>query len=95
MDLSVLFQKSKDKNQAYHAVKGQITPFYLDKWKFKVDRLDYNEETCKIYAEGKKFRLSFFFSDTSVEVELDVSLIYRPFKASVLSKIESELRKVI
>ena len=90
--MKVDFSKTKNKEQAYAAVKEAITPELIEKFKVKA-KLDYTDD--KITASGKGFKLNMIFNDSCCEVKTDLSLIMRPLKGKILEQIEKQLKRVI
>jgi hypothetical protein len=92
MDLRINFNKNSNKEEAYEAVKGAITPELLAKFQVKAT-LDYKEDL--ICAKGKGFKLDLGFEDNACTVKIDLSFLLKPLKGKVLEGIEKQLNRII
>jgi hypothetical protein len=94
MDLTVPYQKVTTADEAYKTAVELITPEYIAKWKIKAD-ISYNEGAKCLKATGKGFTLELNFTDSEAQVKCDLSLMLRPFKKTVLEKMEEKLKRHI
>ncbi len=92
MDAIVKYNQAKDKDDAFARAKAKITPEYVEKFQVKAD-INYDEAASKMTAKGKGFTLTLDFSEASVGVNLDVSLLLRPLKGKIVDKIKRELER--
>lgn len=92
VDATVNYNQAKDKDDAFARAKARITPEYVAKFQVKAD-IDYDESAGKMTAKGKGFTLTLNFDDSSVGVNLDVSLLLRPLKGKIVDKIKRELER--
>lgn len=92
MDLTVNYDKTNGKEEAYKAVKEAITPELLEKFQVKAT-LDYRDN--EILANGKGFDLLMAFDENSCDVKVTLSFLLKPLKGKVLSSIEKQLKRVI
>ena len=94
MDLKVSYQKATTADEAYDIASKIITPEYIAKWKIKADILR-NDTDRQLKAKGKGFLLELSFTDTEAQLKCDLSLMLRPFKKTVLEKMEEKLKRHI
>lgn len=92
MDKKILYQKLKNKDEAYVAVKEAVTPEMLARFQVKAE-LEYKEDL--IVAKGKGFQLDMGFDDDGCWYKLDLSFVLRPLKKKILSSIEKQLLRVV
>ena len=92
MDLTVNYEKTNDREEAYKAVKEAITPELLEKFQVKAT-LEYKDN--EILANGKGFDLLMVFDENSCSVKVTLSFLLKPLKGKVLSSIEKQLKRVI
>jgi hypothetical protein len=86
------YKKTKSQDEAFQKVKALITPDYLSKFHVKVD-LTFDEIKRYAVATGQGFKLTMKFFDAHCEVDLDLSLLLRPLKTTILGKIEHQIEK--
>lgn len=94
MSLNVKYQKVTNKEEAYSAIKGHITPELLEKFKVKAD-VDYRDSKHEIYAKGKGFELNISLLDDEAQATIKLSLVLRPLKGKILEGIEKQLKQVV
>lgn len=94
MSVKINYQNVTNKEEAFQAVKNSITEETLAKFKVTAN-IQANENTKTILADGKGFKLSMIFHDDAVEVDLDLSMMLKPFKGKVLGTIESMVKKAV
>ena len=88
------YKNNQTKNVAYKKVKRILTPEYLSQFKIK-NEVSYHDESFLIKAVGKGFELMISFQEKTVEVKLQLSLLYKPFQGKVYKIIKKELEKVL
>ena len=94
MSLRISYQKCQNKEEAFAACQENITEDTLAKFKVSAE-LEYDDEDYTIKADGSGFNLEAEFDDTGVDVELKLSLIFRPLKTKILGALEREFSKVL
>lgn len=94
MDLKVPYQKVSGPKEAYNTACEIITPEYIAKWKINADVTKDEANNC-LKATGKGFTLEIKFTDSEAQVKCDLSLMLRPFKKTVLEKVEDKLQRHI
>jgi hypothetical protein len=92
--MEVNYAKSENKTQAFESVKGAITPELMAKFQVKAD-VNYNENDGVIVASGKGFELTCKFFEDKVSLDLNLSLMLRPFKNKVLDSIKRQVERVV
>lgn len=94
MDLKINYNNCTDKDQAYQAVKSNITDETIAKFKVKAE-LKYDDAERSVCATGKGFELNITFLDDCAQLKLNLSLLYRAFKSKILDTLERKISKVI
>lgn len=94
MDLTIAYNKGQSKEEAYESVKSAITPETIEKFKVKADII-YKDESKQIVASGKGFDLNIDFLDGKALVKLNLSLILRPLKSTILASIEKQVTRIV
>lgn len=92
--VKVSYQHCETKEQAYDEVIKQITPELLAKYNVPVD-FDYAAKESRISAIGKGFKLHVFFYEDHLTLDLQMSLLLRPFRKQILQSLEKQLGKVV
>ncbi len=93
MELKIPYGQVTNREEAYNAVRGVITPEFIGKLKVQPDF--YYSENESIAAKGKGFEFELRFNDDSVEVYLKLGLLFKAFKQQALDLIEKKINKVI
>ena len=91
MSVKVRYEKCSNASEAYAFAKSKINDAYIEKFQVKAD-VSYDDDRNKMKASGKGFDLALDFKDDHVIIDLSLSLMLRPFKNTVLSRIEGELK---
>lgn len=86
------YKKTNSSDEAFKKVKAFITPEYLAKFQVEVE-MKYDEAKKLAIATGKGFTLTMKLFDTYCDVDLDLSLLLRPLKSTILGKIEHQISK--
>lgn len=94
MDKKINYQKCASKEEAYSAVKAAITPETIEKFKVSAD-LEYLDGQNKINAKGKGFDLKIDFLEDSVELDLSLSFMLKPFRGKILEGLEKQLNRIV
>lgn len=92
MALKVNYQSVTNADEAYKKVKTVFSQEYLDKLQVKTD-VSYDESAKKVIAKGSGFTLTLCFLEKHCDVDLDLSIVFRPLKAKILEKIEDQIKK--
>jgi len=86
MGLKVNYTKATTKDEAFNTMKSFVTPEFMGKLQVKTDfHFDDAQKIAK--ATGNGFTLVIQFLDSHCDVDLDLSLIFRPLKTKILEKI--------
>lgn len=91
-DLTMQYEKSPSKEEAYNAVKAAVTQQMLAKFKVSAS-LSY--EVDLIVAKGKGFKLDMAFSEDACLVSLNLSIFLRPLRGKILNTLEKQLKTVV
>ena len=94
MDLDVEYEKVGDVDEAWIAVKANITPELMARFKVKAD-ITYKESSKEIVAKGKGFELSINLLDDKAIGKIKLSLLLRPLKSKIIQGIEKQLKRVV
>lgn len=94
MSLKISYQNATTKEEAFNSVKNSINAETLEKFKVSAD-VDADDISKTIRAKGTGFKLDMVFYDDAVEIDLDLSMMLKPFKGKVLGTIESMVKKAI
>ena len=92
MGTKIDYKQTKNKDEAFQKVKALITPEYLEKFHIEAE-LEFKESKKEAIAKGKGFTLTMKFCESHCDVDLDLSLLLRPLKTKILSKIEHQIAK--
>lgn len=92
MDLSIPYANVTNKDEAFGKAKEAITPEMLAKFQVKAE-IEYGDYQAK--AKGKGFELTLDFTETSLDVKLDLSFLLKPLKSKVLEGLEKQIRKIV
>jgi len=92
--MKIPYKNAKSSDEAFKKVETLLTSDMLKQ--FKIDaKLACDPSARKIKAEGSGFTLNAKFDDTSCEVDLELSFMLRPFKATILAKLEDHLKRAL
>jgi predicted secreted protein len=91
MSVKVQYVKCSSADEAYAYAKSKITDDYIAKFQVKAD-VSYDDSNANMKASGKGFDLELNFKEDHVLIDLNLSMMLRPFKKTVLSRIEGELK---
>ena len=86
----ISYNKFQNAEIAYQKISEIITEDYIANFKLNTT-VEYDDKTFQIKGSGKGFDLTLKFLEEGCEVHLNLSLLLRPLKSKVLSKIEKEL----
>jgi hypothetical protein len=67
---------------------------FTEQRKELIDTVDWSTDGCSAVAKGKGFTARFQVDDSTAQIEVDLSLMLRPFKKKVRSRLESKLDEV-
>lgn len=90
--IKIPYKNVSNKDDAYKAVKGAVTPELLEKWQVKAD-IDYGDN--KVNAKGKGFELKVDFHDDCVEVGVELAFLLKPLKGKILEGVQKQLNRVV
>ncbi len=93
-DIEIEYKKSESKKDAYKRVKKKITAEMLAKYKIETE-LIYDDENCSIRGKGNGFDFNLDFYDNEVCGDLNLSFLFKPFKAKVIESLEKKIKKVV
>lgn len=91
MSVKVKYEKCSNAGEAYAYAKSKITDDYIAKFQVQAD-INYDDAGNKMSAKGKGFELRLDFKPEYVEIDLNLSLMLKPFKGTIMSRIEGELK---
>lgn len=94
MELTVDYNNTNNKEEAYNVAKEVITPEYIAKWNVKAE-VNFDDAKKYIEANGKGFTLSLSFSEDSCGVDCKLSLLLKPLKKTILDTVQRKLEKHI
>ncbi len=92
MGVKIDYKQVTNRDEAFQKTKAFFTPEYLEKLQVKFD-LTFDEEKKVVKAAGSGFTLLISFFEKHCDVDLDLSLIFRPLKAKILEKIQSQIER--
>ena len=90
--MKIHYSKASSSDEAFLILKKTITPEYLDKFQMKV-HLEFDENKKETMAKGSGFELKIKLHDEFAEINLELSLMYRAFKSTILDKIKAQIQK--
>ncbi|MBT3235521.1 MAG: hypothetical protein HN353_06200 [Bdellovibrionales bacterium] len=93
-DFVVDYKNAQNPQEAFEIVKNYITPANIAKYKVKAE-FDYDPSNGLITASGKGFSLTMQFSESSVDVGLDLTFLLKPLKGKLLGSIRKEVARHI
>lgn len=92
MNMKIPYKNVSNKEEAFSAVKGAVTPELLAKWQVKAD-IVYGDYT--VNAKGKGFELKVDFFDEHCEVGVDLAFLLKPLKSKILEGVEKQFNRVV
>ena len=92
MNVKIPYKNVSNKDEAFNAVKGAVTPELLAKWQVKAD-ITYGD--YKINAKGKGFDLKVDFYDDYCEVGVDLAFLLKPLKGKILEGVQKQFNRVV
>jgi hypothetical protein len=92
MDLKVPYA-GNDKQKAYQAAK-KLVPEALAKFGVKAD-VKQDDANATLSAKGSGFETKIVFTDTEVQVKVDLGFLFKPLKGKVLEALERQIKKVV
>lgn len=90
----VPYKKHKNAKEAYETIKGRLTESYFKRFKIKGE-FKYDSKKMTILAKGTGFTFTLQFKEKEAQGDLEVSLLLRPLKSTILSTVESNLKGVL
>lgn len=94
MDLKIDYKITKDANEAFSSSKNVVNEKFIKSFGISADVI-FDDAKKRIVAKGSGFTLDAFFKERFVEISLDLSFLFRPFKGKVLKEISDRLDKII
>ena len=88
----ISYQKCQSCSEAFSAVKDK-TAGMLEKFQVKADIRDNGQD--EIVASGKGFNLVANFRESELELNLKLSLLFRPLKGKIEQYLEKSIKRVI
>lgn len=88
------YNHCKTKDEAYQKAKALITPDLLAKYKVSPNFV-YDDANKVVKAKGSGFELIVTFFDQHLELDLNLSLILRAFKTTIMTSLERQLGKIL
>lgn len=88
------YKNVTDKEAAFLAVKENITPEAIAKYKVKAD-FYYDDKGKNITAKGKGFELFMDFGDTELEFDLKLSMLLKPLQKMVTESLEKQAKRIV
>lgn len=92
MAVKIDYKSVNGRDAAYLKAKSVVTPEYTEKFQVKAT-VAYDDAQKIITSSGKGFTLTLCFFDTYCEADINLSLLLRPLKNNILSKIEHQIAK--
>ena len=92
MNVKIPYKNVSNKEEAFSAVKGAVTPELLAKWQVKAD-VTYGDYT--VNAKGKGFELRVDFHEDHCEVAVDLAFLLKPLKGKILEGVQKQFNRVI
>jgi len=92
--LKLDYKKVEGRKEAYSLVKKNLKPTDWEEFGIKA-QVDCQDRRREITAKGTGFTLFIHFADEMAELDLDLSLLLRPFKKRILAVIEKRLRELL
>lgn len=92
MDLKVPYKNVTNKEEAFGAVKGAVTPELLAKWQVKAD-ITYGDYL--VNAKGKGFELNVEFNEDHCAVSVNLAFLLKPLKGKILEGIKKQFTRVV
>lgn len=84
---------NNDKKTAFENAK-KIIPTAIEKFGVKAD-VKTNETDHTIQAKGTGFDAKIEFTNTEVQVKLDLSFLLKPLKNKIVEVLEKQIKKVV
>lgn len=92
MDLKIPYTNVTNKDEAFTAVKGAVTPELLAKWQVKAD-ITYGDYV--VNAKGKGFELNVLFKEDHCEINVNLAFLLKPLKGKILEGIQKQFTRVV
>jgi len=67
---------------------------FAEQRKELIDTIEWSQDGSSALAKGKGFSAKFAVDDASAKIEVDLSLMLRPFKKKVRARLESKMGEV-
>lgn len=94
-ELTYKYRISQTREEAYKLARVALERAEKENsFPVRVD-FSFNEGDCQLNGVGRGFEVKLDFSDSSVDLFLDLSFVLRPAKKKILTAIESELSKCL
>jgi len=92
MGIKVNYVTVTNGDEAFLKIKSLITPEYIQKFQVKAT-ISYDETKKIIKATGSGFTLTLSFFNTYCEIDIELSLLLRALKTTILTKIQDQITK--
>ncbi len=90
----VVYKNSNSSQEAFEILKREVTEKKLADFKVQAN-MNYDHENLVVSAKGKGFTFQVSCMKDSCKVTFDFSLLLRPFKTKILSRLEEELSRIL
>ncbi len=94
MDLVLPYKKQKTADKAYTKVQSTFTPESLQEFKI-TGTIKANDAKKILTAKGSNFTLTLSFLEDELQGELELGLLLRPLKSTILATIEKKLKAIL
>lgn len=92
--MKISYEKVTNKEEAYTAAKGAITPELIERFKVKAD-INYDDNNSIVSAKGKGFELKIQFHETECEFSLDLSFMLKPLRGKIEEGIMKQVKRIV
>jgi len=94
MDLKIPYKNFTDAQSAYQKVQGVLRSQGIEGLPLRPD-FEFLDDQKIVRAKGKGFELKAQFTDKELVIDLQLGLLFKVFKESVLKKIETKLKNIV
>lgn len=94
MDVRVSYKKTKNADEAYRKAKQKFDQRYFEQFSVK-GSIQTDDHLKKFSASGSGFTFSLCFTEKEAQGTLELSLLLRPMKSSIIGMIEKNLKELL
>ena len=94
MSTVVKYSFASDASDAFNKVKSSLSSDLLERFGMKAD-IQFFPDQGKMCAKGKGFELNVDFGQSSLNIDLNLGFLLKPFHSKVISVLETEFKKVV